>query len=597
MSDDLVNAGAERRCKPAKYAIAIAIILITHPLCAQTPAPPDSDVLLDQIAGLVDRGKVNVQVDLQAGRAAITPEWTLEVVGTPRANLAIEADQGRVRRVDIAVIGGELLVDGKGLRPDLSLEGFRFEEGKGITETRFRGRGMWRPVVALFRALAGPALRHLEIPTDIKSILRGDVFRSNKSSSGSGDAFLDLVREVHISQTEFVAFAGYPLGVGEMLDLRTAANPSTGTTLRAAIDQGTFRPARDGRPAQFEVDGRIDGEIENGSVAFFGSRCTFSHGELKEGAFRVSSGKDGQPETSFSAAALTLDLTSGQFRWPGGPKIGVDAPSRFAVRTLRVRPDGSYSGIVDATLFGKVGAIERAGTIVVASDMELRTHGATIVDGKATGDVTLDFQYRLNHTLVVHYPVQELGERQVLLQLQGAFSAELHFQDAGSGDEGMVTGTYQFTMPWKPVEKAAFEVLRARWRKDIAPAIREVDFVIEPKRFGPCGRDCFLLDLVLTAEKAKSKGYLFQQICNAEGKAALVVDAPSRSLRLSNLQVEPRCEGAIGALVDFAAPFLTKSYSDVTLLQMPADLPFTIESVGSGTDSISIGGKVAWAMK
>jgi hypothetical protein len=40
-----------------------------------------------------------------------------------------------------------------------------------------------------------------------------------------------------------------------------------------------------------------------------------------------------------------------------------------------------------------------------------------------------------------------------------------------------------------------------------------------------------------------------------------------------------------------------KSYSDVTLLQMPASLPFTVESVGSGTDSISIGGKVEWAMK
>jgi hypothetical protein len=76
-----------------------------------------------------------------------------------------------------------------------------------------------------------------------------------------------------------------------------------------------------------------------------------------------------------------------------------------------------------------------------------------------------------------------------------------------------------------------------------------------------------------------------------------VVDTPSRSLRLSNLHVEPRCEGIFGLLVDFAAPFLMKSYSDVTLLQMPADLPFTIDSVGTGADSISIGGKIAFAVK
>ncbi|MEA2163428.1 MAG: hypothetical protein QOK37_1555 [Thermoanaerobaculia bacterium] len=590
MTTDLAVALRKDGYKAAWFAIAILAAL---PLRAQTPP---TDVLLDQIAGLVDRGKVNVQVDLQAGRAAITPEWTLEVAGTPQASLAIEADQGRVRRVDIAVTGGELLIEGRGLRPQLSIEGFRFEEGKGITEARFRGRGIWRPVIGLFRTLAGPALRHLEIPTDIKSILRGDLFTSKKSSSGSTDSFLGLVREVHINNTEFVAFAGYPLGIGETIDLRTAAHPSSGTALRAAIDKATFRPARDGQPAQFEADGRIDGEIENGSVAFVGSRCTFSHGELKEGAFHASSSKDGKPETSFSATALTLDLTSGEFRWPGGPKIGVDAPSHFAVRSLHVRPDGRYSGIVDAALFGKVGAIERAGTIVSARDIELRTHGATIADGKATGDVTVAFQYRLDHKLVVRYPVQELGERQVPLELQGSFAADFHFKDAG-GDEGEVTGAYQFTMPWAPVEKAAFEVLRARWRKDIAPAIREVDFVIEPKRFGPCGRDCFLLDVVLTAEKPKKKGFLFQQICNAEGKAALVVDTPSRSLRLSNLQVEPRCEGVFGMLVDFAAPFLMKSYSDVTLLQMPADLPFTIESVGTGTDSISIGGKIAFAMK
>jgi hypothetical protein len=381
-----------------------------------------------------------------------------------------------------------------------------------------------------------------------------------------------------------------------MVELRTAAHPGADAPMRAAIDKGTFRPARAGKPAQFEVDGRIDGEIENGSIAFVGSRCTFSRGQLEKGAFRVFSGKDGQLETSFAAGVLAVDLTSGQFRWPVGPKIGVEAPSRFTARSLRVRPDGSYSAIVDAALFGKVGAIERAGTTVAANDIELHTQGVKVVDGKATGDVKLDFQYRLNHTLVVHYPVEQLGDRSIPLLVQGSFAAQLHFEDAGSSDEGEVVGRYQFTVPWAPVEQAAFEVLRAKWSQDIPPAIRKVALAIEPRHFGPCGRDCFLLDLVVKAEKPKKKGYLFQQICDTEGQADLVVETTSRSLVLRNVRVEPRCRGAIGAVLNFVTPFLAKTYGDVTLLQMPANVPFTIESVGTGAGSIVIGGKVAWAM-
>jgi len=49
--------------------------------------------------------------------------------------------------------------------------------------------------------------------------------------------------------------------------------------------------------------------------------------------------------------------------------------------------------------------------------------------------------------------------------------------------------------------------------------------------------------------------------------------------------------------VNFIAPFFTKSYSEIALLQMPADVPFTIESVGTTTDSIVIAGQVDWAMK
>lgn len=560
---------------------ALLLFVLT---CASAQGQTDSAVLLDQLAGLLDRGRLNVAVDLNAGSAAIGPGWTLQTTGTPTAALTAEADDGRVQCVDIEVTGGKLVIAGKGLRPKLEIDQIRFEQGSGITVAHFRGRGMWRPIVAMFRTLAKPALHRLDVTTDIGSLLRGQILNSKKDS-GDGQ-FLTLVRSVRIFNSEFEAFAGYPITFTDLMELET-------TSLRLAIDKATFTP-----PARFEVEGRLDGEIQNGAVSFVGSRSTFTRGVLQRGAFRVfSSEKNGRLAMAFNAGSLDLDLTNGQFQWPGGPTIGIDAPTRFVVRDLRVAPGGRYSGIVDATLTGKVGSIRRAGTTIAANDVQLRTAGTKVVDGRATGDVNLAFQYRLNHTLTIHYPVEELRDRHVPLLLQGTFDTQLHFEDAGSADEGLVTGRYQFTIPWAPVEQAAFEVLRARWEQDLAPAIHKVDFAIEPRRFGPCGRDCFVLDLKFTAAKPKAQGFLFQQICDSEGKADLVVDAPSRSLVLRNIRVSPHCEGMLGSIVNFIAPFFAKSYSEIALLQMPADVPFTIESVGTSTDSIVIAGQVNWAMK
>ena len=537
------------------------------------PAAADqTDALLIHLAGVINRGKLNVIVDLKPGNAVITPQWKLQTEGAPTAALTVEADEGRVSCVDVDLTGGKLIISGSGFRPSLEIEGIRFEDGTGVTAARFRGRGIWRPLVAVFRALARPALRNLDVNTNIQSMLRGEIIESKKDPSGTSTEFLALVRDVKIHDTEIEAFSGYPFAFGRLIDFDTKA-------LKLTIDKATFTP-----PAQFEADGRIDGELVNGSAAFLGNHGRFAHGELRRGTFHAS-GSD----VSFTAGTLAVDLTYGDFRWPGGPRIGVEAPSHFAVRDLRVRSDGTYSGVVDAALFGKVGTIDRAGMSVAANDVQMHTTGAKIVDGKATGEVKLGFQYRLNHTLVVHYPVEELRDRKVPLVFQGAFDADLHFENAGSGDEGVVTGTYQFTIPWPPVEQAAFEVLRARWQQDITPAIHKVSFALEPRRFGPCGPDCFLLDMRVVAAKSK-----LRQICNTEGKADVVIDAPTRSLVLRNVRIQPHCEGLLGAVVNFLAPFLTKSYSDVSLMQMPADLPFTIESVGTATDSIFIAGKVDW---
>jgi len=615
------------------WTFALFLALVATPAPAQAPASPagppaatavsppptplkaGTKLVLDQIAECVDSGSFNLEIDLRAGRVPVADAWKVEAVGTPTVNLVASAVAGHVSRLDLTVSGGTLLLDGNHLRPRILVKSLRFEAGKGITEASYRGRGIWRPIVWVFRGLATSALRKLEFRTDILSVLHGDVLGAKGAAAPAarggtpfsptssapapprGPAFIDLVREVRIHDSEFVAYGDRPLSLGPMIELHTASQSRKGTPVHVAIVAGVFRPAREGRLEQFGVVGRVDGEIENGAIAFVGSRCTFSHGELREGAFQVGSPTGGAIEASLSAAALALDLTAGELDVPGGPRVDVEAPSHFVVRDLRLRPDGQYSGIVDVELFGKAGRIQRDGVVVALSDVKLRTKGAAIANGRATGDVELESNYRMDYPLVVRYPIAQVGERRVELLFQGLFAATLHLQDAGSGGEGAVTGEYRFTVPWSPVEQAAFEVLRAKWSQDIPPVMRNVGFVIEPRRFGPCGGTCFLVDLDVTVEKKEAKGRLFRQICDTQGKADLVVDAASRSFLLRNVRIEPRCRGIVGWVVNFIGPLLTKTYTDVTLFQMPEDLPFTIESVGSGADWLAIAGKVAWTSK
>ncbi|MDD5564609.1 MAG: hypothetical protein PHQ91_12930, partial [Thermoanaerobaculaceae bacterium] len=461
--------------------------------------------MLDQIAGCVDSGSFTIEIDLRAGRVPVADAWTLEAVGTPTVDLVATAVAGHVSRLDLTVGGGTLLLDGNHLRPRILIKSLRFEAGKGITEASYRGRGIWRPIVWVFRGLATSALRKLEFRTDILSVLHGNVLgakgvaapaaRDRNSSSPTASApapprrpaFIDLVSEVRIHDSEFVAYGGRPLSLGAMIEFHTASQPRAGTPVHVAIAAGVFRPAREGRLEQFGVAGRVDGEIENGAIAFVGSRCAFSHGELTGGAFEVGSPTGAPIQASLSAATLALDLTAGELDVPGGPRVDVEAPSHFVVRDLRLRPDGQYSGIVDAELFGKAGRIQRGGVVVSLSDVKLHATGVAIASGRATGDVQLESKYRMDYPLVVRYPVAQVGERRVQLLFQGLFAATLHLQDAGSGNEGTATGTYSFTVPWPPVERAAFEVLRAKWSQDIPPIMRNVGFVVDPKRFGPCG--------------------------------------------------------------------------------------------------------------
>jgi hypothetical protein len=342
------------------------------------------------------------------------------------------------------------------------------------------------------------------------------------------------------------------------------------------------------------VAGAIDGEVEQGTLSLASSRSEFSRARLDSVRFSLRSTPAGN-ETTIAAALLTVDLAAGQFRVPGGPVVSVEPPSRISLSDFSVRPDGVYSGLVTAELTGKVGSIDRGGTTVAASGVKLRAPKLAVKEGKTTGDLELEFDYKLDYPLSIAYPIPEVAARTVPLVFQGPFSARLHLEDAGP-DTGSVTGQYSFKVPWPPVEKAALEVLRARWAQD-APVISRVDMDVEPRRFAPCGDSCFLLDLDVKAEKNSGKHNLFRQICHPQGKADLVVDAPTRSFLLKNIRIETRCKGAVGWFANLLAPLLTKSYNDMVLFKMPDNLPFTVEKVGAGVDWIAIAGSLDYDVK
>jgi hypothetical protein len=104
-------------------ATALILVLAAALACVPAPEPPpapaapavrssepspapDARALLDQIAGCVDSGKLNVEIDLQAGRVPAAPGWITEVIGTGKATLLADAVEGRVRRLAVAITEG-----------------------------------------------------------------------------------------------------------------------------------------------------------------------------------------------------------------------------------------------------------------------------------------------------------------------------------------------------------------------------------------------------------------------------------------------------------------------------------------------------------
>ncbi len=181
-----------------------------------------------------------------------------------------------------------------------------------------------------------------------------------------------------------------------------------------------------------------------------------------------------------------------------------------------------------------------------------------------------------------------------MLDFHGPFATSLQLKDAG-GDDGEVTGTYVFKAPWDPIEQAALAALEAKWQQDLA--VKNIDFAIAPKMFRPCGESCFTLAIEVTAEKRSSKNRLkklFSQFCAPIGRANLFVDKPRRAFVLKDVKIETHCKGVVGWVINFLTPFLTKTYSEMKLFQMPPNLPLTIDSVRGGAQLVEIAGTVDW---
>ncbi len=563
---------------------------------------------VDQLGGAIRSGHVDLTFELAAGKVPLTDAWSIETTGAPRAHLVAEADEGRLTRFAFSVDGGDLIVAGRGMRPDVVVQAVEADGTHGVTSARFHGRGFFgKIVIGLFRGIGMSAVKKMKFRTDLPSVFRGDILvhetpPASKASAepppaaapaappAGGPSLFDLVRRIAIQRSELVAYPSRPLAFEPVFSFRTG--PS-GDPVRLSVDAASWRPARGADPSRLDVDGRIDGRFVDGVMAYSGERLSFSSGELRGARVRILSDESGKSVSSLTADRVDLDLTSGRFIVPpGGIRVAVEAPSRFSAERLSVSETGKISGILDLDLRGKTGEWRRNGIAVALSGVAVRSPRLEVAENAATGEVALDFDYRLVYPFTVAYPVKEIEPHRVDLVFAGPLHAALALDRAGDAERGRVEGTYTLKAPWAPIERAAFEAMRARWSEDLT-AIRKVDFTLEPSQFGPCGESCFVAKFAVVAEKKSGGRSIFRAECAPEGRANLVIDKETGTMRLDDMRIETHCKG-FASVVNLLAPFFAKAYSDVTLFRMPADSPLTVDTVRSGTEWIEMGGRVRW---
>jgi hypothetical protein len=570
-----------------------------------------ADSFVDELGAAIRSGNVNLTFALARGKVPLTGAWSLETTGKPLAHLKADAVEGHLTKFSFSVDGGDLIVAGAGLRPDVVIQSVEADDTHGVTAARFHGRSFFgKIVIGLFRGVGMSAVRKMKFKNDLPSIFRCDIVVHEEKPAGkvapapsagnaapppsaapppTGPSLFDLVLSIEIDDSTLEAYPGRPLAFDPMFRLRTAP---AGAPVQVSIARALYRPARPGEASRLDLDGGIEGSFVDGSLAYSGERLAFSAGELKRARIHMADDGEGKSATSLSAESLALDLTSGLFTVPGGVRIGVGAPSRFAATSLSISEAGKVSGVLDLDLKGRTGEWKQKDATVKLTGVTVRSKGLRIADNVASGSVSLAFDYRLIYPFTVSYPVQDIRPRKVDLTFAGPLQAELALDRAGDAEKGRVDGTYVLKVPWAPVERAAFEAMRARWSSDLA-AIRKVDFTLEPAEFGPCGESCFVAKFKIVAEKKSGRRSIFRAQCAPEGKANLVIDKDSGEMRLEHMTVEPHCEG-LASIVNFIAPLFAKAYSDITLFKMPADAPLTVDAVRSGMAWIELSGRIRW---
>jgi hypothetical protein len=575
-------------------------VLIAAWLLISVPARGD---FLEQVGDAIRDGALTLRLALTAGRVPTSKGWDLVVIGEPEANVEAKAKEGRLESLSFRVPDNAVILVGHGLRPDVVLEELSADANGKIVSARFHGHGLGRPILWLLGGLARGAVQKIPLQTSVSQLVRGNLIASATPATASPAAtpvspgppapsFLDLVREARFDGMTLSAFGGRRVDLGDFLSFDTV-DDGTGEPLRLIFERGAFRPGHGGGASQYDLDFHLEARLAAGGMHFGQDRLAFRQGEIRGG--RIELRQDGAGPLFYRVAAgqLVLDLARGQFRFPGGIALALEEGSRASAADFRLSETNEVSGVFDLDLSGRTGEIRRSGSRVALESATLRGRGLRFERNRVTGNVELAFGYKLSHRLVVHYPVAGVPERSVPLEFSGPLTAQLSLVRVGPG-EGSVTGDYAFKMPWAPVEKVALEALKARWNQDLTPALQKVQFEVEGTRFGPCGEHCFLVKIKLQAQKGTGKNTLFRQKCAPEGQADLEVDAPQRRFVLRHVKLRPLCEGVLGWFANVIAPLLTKSYEDITLFQLPEDLPFTIESVVSGADWVQIAGKISW---
>ena len=599
----------------ASRAHAAPVALLLAALLA--PRPIRGADLFVQLGDAARNGRLEAEAKLREGSVPVLKGYSVTVKGAPATRLDVAVREGKLEALRYTAPDDSFLLVGKGLRPDVVLTRVETDPSGTITTLDFHGRGLGKLVVGLFRPLVRKKVRQMKLHTELAELFRGNVVvaaskpapapaatdsvdpEATEPASGAAAApspsqpgFLDLVDEVRLIELRLSAYPGKPLSFGETLVLETGGEDGS-DPIEVRLDEALYRPGRDGAEAEWTAKGRLEGTLGAGSVALQDGKVAFRSAALLGGRFAAEKRGDAPLSTSLRAGRFDLSLARSDLRLPGGIDVAVEDGSRFGVSSLVLEPTGAYRGRIDFRLLGGTGEIRHEGERLSLSGATISSGGLDVRDGRATGSLSLDFDYHLVHPFVVKYPGDSQPPKTVPLDFRGPFSARLHLADAGAGGGGSVTGEYSLKIPWKPVEQAAIEALKAQWTQDVK-VVRKVDFTIEPRSFGPCGPQCFGASFAFTAEKKRGERSLFRQLCEPEGTAELVVDPAARSFVLKNLQVKPRCKGAVGWFVNLVAPLLTKAYSDMTLFQLPPDLPFSIETVRSGNDFVRIDGEVSW---